>query len=107
MICIVCKVDKSHIAHFSLNGSQGICNECKTDFKECTKCKNKKHIDQFHRDQYKKDGRRPSCKSCDRSAVQIRRFGAVKTKHFVNARRNAEEKAYIKLNSTDLDLYDI
>jgi len=106
VICYVCKADKNALSGFDLNG-KSICKECKSDFKVCPKCANKKHSTSFYCDRSRKDGRMVWCKSCSRKSKINAIFGQAKTKDFVFSRRKAEELSDIRSNSTDLDSYDI
>lgn len=46
---------------------QSICLALQMEKKRCCRCRKKKPLDDFHRNQSKPDGRAPSCKDCRKS----------------------------------------
>ena len=67
--------------------------------KICTKCKQEKPLEEFSRDRAKKDGLRPSCKTCDRPA---RMQYAEKNR----GRKREYDKQYTKKNKERKREYD-
>lgn len=107
MLCNICKKKKT-VNDFGGNMEPiYVCRACKTDIKKCPKCEHIKPASSFYNDSSARSGLHSWCKSCNRRATNIRKFGETKTANFVNFKREIEELRDIRSNSTDLDSYDI
>lgn len=66
------------------------------EVKTCSKCKTEKPYSEFRADSRRKDGKRASCKECDKKQQKQIREDNLEKYRMLNAERNREYRARLK-----------